>query len=65
MTAKELRALTGLTQAQFAKAINTSKRNVENWEMGLSNPAPSTKCMLEYLVLHCPDFWTRKELNEK
>ena len=35
---KELRAETGLNQGELAKAINTTQRNISNWENGINEP---------------------------
>ena len=36
---KELRVESGLTQAQFAKAIGTSQKNISRWELGETEPS--------------------------
>lgn len=38
MTIKEIRLMTGLSQASFAKAYNIPKRTIESWEMGVRTP---------------------------
>lgn len=40
MKVKELRALTGMTQKQFAEYFGFSKRSVESWEGGKRNIPP-------------------------
>lgn len=39
MTIKEIRLISGLTQKEFSKKYNISRRNIENWESG-SNKCP-------------------------
>ncbi len=41
MQIKELRQERGLTQAELAKAINTSQRNIGRWENGENEPTAS------------------------
>ena len=49
MTIKEIRALTGLSQAKFAKKYNISVRTLQGWEAGRT-PPEHTITMLERLV---------------
>lgn len=37
-TIKQWRGISGLTQAQLAKAIGTNKQTVSNWECGKTEP---------------------------
>lgn len=47
-TIKELRSAAGMTQKEFAEYFGMSKRNVENWEGGLSNCPPYLLALIEY-----------------
>lgn len=47
-TIKELRKAAGMTQKEFAEYFGMSKRNVENWEGGLSNCPPYLLALIEY-----------------
>ena len=40
MTIKELRQMSGLSQAEFAKKYEIPKRSIENWEEGKRVPPP-------------------------
>lgn len=57
MDIKELRALTGLSQAQFAEKYDLPVRTLQGWEIGKSTPAPYVLRMLEKLV--------KEDLNKK
>jgi DNA-binding transcriptional regulator YiaG len=46
---KEFRASRGMTQRQLANALQTSLRNIENWESGLANPPQYLKKALSTL----------------
>lgn len=48
MTIQELRNACGMTQKAFAEYIGTSKRNIENWEGGKSNPPEGMIELIEY-----------------
>lgn len=50
MTIKELRELTGLTQARFAEKYKIKKRTLENWEEGTRNPPPYVLELLEKVI---------------
>nr|DAG15917.1 MAG TPA: putative transcriptional regulator [Caudoviricetes sp.] len=52
MNIKEIRALTGLSQVDFAKHFNIPRRTVENWECGISSPPEYLLQLLEYRVTH-------------
>lgn len=52
MTIKELRRLSGLTQAAFAEKIGCSRRNVENWESGRNCPPEYVFDLIEYFLKH-------------
>lgn len=47
-TIKDLRSAAGMTQKEFAEYFGMSKRNVENWEGGLSNCPPYLLALIEY-----------------
>ena len=48
------RAHSGLSQADFAKALGVSKRTIENWEQGKAEPTGPAKVLLN-LVANYPD----------
>ena len=50
MTIKEIRAMTGLSQANFAKKYNIPKRTIESWEAGDRNPPPYVIELLERVI---------------
>lgn len=50
MTIKEIRALTGLTQAAFAKKYGIPKRTYESWEMQDRKPPEYVLDLLEKAV---------------
>ena len=52
MNVKEIRALTGLSQVDFAKRLNIPRRTVENWERGISSPPEYLLQLLEFRVAH-------------
>ena len=52
MTIKELRALTGLTQAKFSEKYNIPKRTIESWEMGIRIPPEYVIELLEFKIKH-------------
>ena len=52
MNVKEIRALTALSQIDFAKSLNIPRRTVENWERGISSPPEYLLQLLEYRVTH-------------
>lgn len=54
MTIKEMRSKTGLTQAQFAEVLGTSKRNIENWEEGKSKCPDYVRNLIGYYFATCP-----------
>ena len=49
MTIKELRAMTGLSQSQFAKKYKINVRTLQGWEAGRTTPAHII-AMLERIV---------------
>ncbi len=53
MTVKELRELTGLTQAAFGAKYHIPKRTVENWETGSRKPTETILYLLERAVKRC------------
>lgn len=50
MTIKELRAMTGLSQAQFSEKYGIPKRSIENWEGGQRVPPPYVIKLLEIAI---------------
>ena len=52
MTIKELRALTGLSQAKFAEKYEIPKRTIESWEMGDRIPPEYVIKLLEFKIKH-------------
>ena len=38
MTIKEIRSITGLSQAKFAEKYKIPRRSIENWECDKNNP---------------------------
>ena len=51
MTVKELRTLTGLSQAAFGKKYHIPKRSIENWEGGQRSPSETILYLLERAVM--------------
>jgi len=47
---KEIRKKTGLSQTQFAKRYDIPVRTLQQWEQGISKPAPYVELMLNNLV---------------
>lgn len=47
---KEIRKLTGLSQAKFAARYEIPKRTIENWETGKTEPPEYVAKMLRRLV---------------
>lgn len=52
MTIKDIRALTGLSQAAFAEKYHIPKRTYESWEMGQRTPPEYVVELLEYRIIH-------------
>lgn len=52
MTIREIRDLTGLSQAAFAAALNIPKRTIENWESGARKCPEYVTALIEYRVRH-------------
>ena len=50
MSIKEIRALTGLSQAKFAEKYGIPKRTLEEWEAGRMTPPQYTVDLLERVV---------------
>ena len=48
MTIKELREAAKITQKEFAEYFNISRRTVENWECGRTNPPNYLVELMEY-----------------
>lgn len=58
MKAKEIRLLTGLTQAKFAEKYHIPKRTIESWEMESENGRKCNDYILELL-----EFKVRSDLK--
>lgn len=52
MTIKEMRAKTGLTQAQFAQLLGIPKRSIENWERDISRCPEYVNKLIDYFLEH-------------
>ena len=52
VTIKELRSLTGLTQAKFAEKYEIPRRTIEDWERDLRTPPEYVVKLLEYRITH-------------
>lgn len=52
MTIKEIRELTGLSQAKFAEKYHIPKRSIENWESETRQCPIYVVELLEYRVKH-------------
>ena len=50
MTIKEIREISGLSQAKFAKKYEIPQRTLESWEMGERIPPAYVLKMLERIV---------------
>jgi len=50
MTVKEIRTLTGLSQARFAEKYGIPKRTLEKWEQGETTPPAYLVKLLERAV---------------
>lgn len=51
MTIKEIRSLTGLSQAAFAQKYDIPKRSIENWEEGRREPPAYVLKLLERVIM--------------
>lgn len=51
MKIKELRRLTGLTQAEFAEKLGCPLKTVQRWETR-NEPLPYVARLIEYYLLH-------------
>ena len=49
---REIRDMTGLSQAAFAAALNIPKRTIENWESGARKCPEYVTALIEYRVRH-------------
>ena len=63
MTIKEIRELTGLSQAKFAEKYHIPKRSIENWESETRQCPIYVVELLEYRVKL--DINTDKDLDKK
>lgn len=50
MKIKELRKITGLTQAEFSQKYRIKKRTLENWEGGQRKTPETIEYLLERLI---------------
>lgn len=50
MKMKSIRGLTGLSQERFGRRYQIPKRTIQNWELGLNEPAPYLIELLEFKV---------------
>ena len=50
MKMKSIRSLTGLSQEKFGRKYSIPKRTIQNWELGLNEPAPYLIELLEFRV---------------
>lgn len=50
MTIKDIRALTGLSQAAFAKKYGIPLNSIHNWEQGVRKPPAYVLALLERVV---------------
>ena len=55
MTVKEIRSLTGLSQAKFAERYNIPRRTIENWESGTTKCPDYVVELLEFRVKYDVD----------
>ena len=53
------RLSTGLTQAEFAKALQISARTLQEWEQGRRQPSGAAKALLQIASRH-PDIITEE-----
>lgn len=51
MTVKEMRAMTGLSQSQFAAKFNIPTGTFQAWEQGRQNPPAYVTSMMEKILL--------------
>lgn len=50
MTIKEIRALTGLSRAEFGRVYHIPERTLDDWEKERRTPPPYVLELLEYRV---------------
>ena len=46
------RMKTGLSQSQFARALNISSRTLQGWEQGRRKPSGATQALIEIALRH-------------
>ena len=51
-TFKEVRALSGLTQARFSEIFKIPRRTIQDWEAGTNKIAPYLLDMIKYVLVH-------------
>jgi len=52
MTIKDIRKLTGLSQAEFSEKYEIPKRTIEDWEAGVRKPPKYVLKLLERVVIY-------------
>lgn len=50
MSIREIRKVTGLTQAEFSKKFHIPKRSIENWESGKRKCPEYVNYLLQQLI---------------
>ena len=55
-TAKDIRALTGLSQAKFSQEYGVSRRTIEDWDAGKRNPPAYVLDMMLFAVISSDSF---------
>lgn len=50
MKTKEIRALLGISRAEFSKRYNIPVRTLENWDAGVNSPPEWARALLERVV---------------
>ena len=59
---KKIRNNAGMTQSVFASYMGVSKKTVEAWECGKSNPTPTAKKLM-YLIETDPSLVEKLQIN--
>ena len=54
MTIKELRAATGLSQAKFARLLDSPTRTIEDWESGRHKPPKYVITLIKFYLDNQP-----------
>jgi len=50
--ARSAREKLGMTQEEFARALQTSPSTIRSWEQGKRNPTPATRLLLKVATQH-------------